>query len=312
MLCWSPIFSSACDLCSMYLGINPNDFQNSFGLVNRLRVFESTRENTTYYTTSYARLNHVSTPTSGERTEIERFKEVYITYDLWARIFVHERWQLNFSASFSDNYQYYNDEVTNNVSGVGDVVAVAKHLLLNSKSSMDSLKFRHRLVAGGGIKFPTGSFKKKGMTDEVDHHLQSGTGSLDYLLLLEYLIRYQKTGFSGNVVYRINSENSNAFRFANRFSYDLSLFQLFDNHRLKWMPSVGIAFESSERDQYNNERVLGSGGEALFLTYGVKFFYQKVSLGITYFGKPIHEDLYDAPLQLNNTYRTISNLVYYF
>lgn len=310
--CMFPLLSSACDLCSVYLGINPKDYTNSFGLVNRFRVFEMERQRTVTYNTSNAKLNHLSTIPTDVDTETEQFKETYMTYDLWAKVFINKLWQINASVSFSDNYQYYNDETVNNVSGVGDFLVLSKHQLYNTKATSDTVKFRHRLIVGGGVKLPTGSFNKQGMLREIDHHLQPGTGSVDFIGLIEYLVRYNNTGINANVVYRYNTANRNDFRFANRFNYDISIFHLFDKRKLKWMPTTGIAFESSLRDELNNTRFLGSGGEALFLTFGAKLFYQNVSLGLTCFSKPIHEDLYDAPLQLNNAYRAVSELVYYF
>lgn len=304
--------AQACDLCSIYMGINPNDYKNSFGIVNRYRVFQSDYLQPYQAGDPYARLSHTGTPTDQPSGRKYSLSERFVSYDLWGKFFLNQRWQLNFMMSFADNYQYRNDSLIDNVSGVGDLLGLVKYQLFNTKNASDSIKFIHRGIVGGGLKLPAGSFNKTGMTGETDPHLQPGTGSFDYLLLAEYLLRYRQVGLNTNVIYKVNTVNRNDFRFANRFNWNAALFYIGKYKKLKWMPSAGVAFESGERDRLHGHPFPGSGGEAMFGTLGIQLFYRKLSLGTTYFTAPLHEDLYDQSIQLNNKYRVISEITYYF
>jgi hypothetical protein len=145
---------------------------------------------------------------------------------------------------------------------------------------------------------------------ELDPHLQAGTGSFNYILFLEYLISHKNIGLNSNVSYKINTTNKNGFRFANRFNANSSLFMIFKPFKkMKIMPEIGISYEYSKRDVYNNEPFMDSGGRVTFLNYGINLFIYKVGLTFTYY-EPVKEDLWD--IQPFNKRRIISQLTYYF
>ena len=314
LICWlTALESLACDLCSTYLTLNPGDFRNSFGITNRLRTFESSfnYEIPQYYSPN-AKLSHVSLEPGSERTSTSTYKETFVSYDIWGRYFFNPRLQVAVSTTFTDNYHHENDTLTNSIAGIGDIQTIALYRLVNSKYSTDTNRISHRLTVGGGFKLPTGSFNKVGMEEELDPHMQPGTGSLDYLLIAEYLVRYHRFGMSFNFLFRHNSENRNGFRFADRKNYNLSLFYLSNGQKVKWMPNIGMSFEAAKRDRINDDQFPGSGGEAGFVNIGMRVFAGSFSFSANYYPQPFHEDLYDQSIQLNNKERLITEITYFF
>jgi hypothetical protein len=227
--------------------------------------------------------------------------------------------------SFSDNYLGKNDSMTNSISGPGDLLFLAKYQVYNSKLCNDTSDWIKRFTVGAGIKLPTGTYNKsytdyaytsstKGIVygepeTLLDPHMQAGTGSVDFILMMEGILMIHNVGINTNVSYKINTTNKNNFRFANRFNLNPSLFYIQEFKDMRLMPTIGVAYERSKRDTDNGQEYLASGGETLFGNLGLTLFYKKVSIGATYFS-PMYETLYDN--QLNNKMRLITELNYYF
>jgi hypothetical protein len=308
----------SCDLCSIYVGIRPDDYKSSFGMVHRYRSFAKDFEATVPIST----LDKHGAQFSTEPYSLE---EVYNSYDLWFKYFVNPRVQIDASLSFSDNYLGKNDSMTNSISGPGDLLVLTKYQVYNSKLCNDSSDWVKRLTVGAGIKLPTGTYNKsytnypissttKGITygdpeTILDPHMQAGSGTVDFILMMEGILMIHNVGINTNVSYKINTTNKNNFRFANRFNFNPSLFYIQQIKDVRLMPTIGAAYERSNRDTDNGQEYFASGGETLFGNMGLTLFYKKISIGATYF-TPLYETLYDN--QLNNRMRLITELNYYF
>jgi len=245
----------ACDLCSIYIGLDPNGTKNSFGVRHRYRAFEKTYlPNLTGQLLGNRLISTINStkgvshdkhgPDDDDLNSGEDFVlgETYNSYDIFANFYLNHRLQINLNTYFSDNFILNNDSIVANAGGIGDVSAVIKYSLYNTKKSSDSLKNKwlNRVIVGGGISLPTGKFNKTSIVDfeteftsstiiqkpieELDPHIQAGTGSLGYLFLIEHMIRYNRFGWNSNISYRHNATNRNGFRFANRFNANGSLF----------------------------------------------------------------------------------------
>lgn len=331
----------ACDLCSVYMGIQPQDFKSSFGLRYRYRLFEREYTFSSANTTNIsptARLispfgstiNHGDEHVIGvSEKETYLYAEEYNSVDVVLNLFFGKQFNLILSNSFSDNYIYRKDSLINNISGFGDLSVIANYRLINTKISSDSLaknKLMHRLTFGAGVDLPTGSYTKQSAVGyettilpntiigtpkfELDPHLQAGTGSFNYIVMLEYLAKINRVGLNTNVSYKMFTENSNHFQFANRYNFNSSLFYLIKlNEKVKMLPHTGANYEMSGYDRSNNIDIADSGGEALFLSGGINFFIKNVGIDFTYY-RPIHQHLFGT--QPFNKSRIITQLTYYF
>ena len=282
-----PLENKACDLCSIYTNLEPNDLKNSFGFNYRHRTFSESRID--YSTLSNTNKHAIgNTVVSDAISQEERFN----SYDLWMNYFISKSWQLNASISFSDNSYLENDSLVHNIAGVGDLSILFKHLIFNTKKT-DTSHWAFRLIAGGGAKLPTGKYNQPYMVSpqinqkgnvvygvpysELDPHLQSGTGSVDLIFLTEVQLKYKSIGFSNNLSYRINSTNSNQFRFANRLNMNSYFFTLIPIGKQMLVPNIGYTWEYSKKDKLQGEDYMHSGGFASFLCSGVKYYFKETS-----------------------------------
>jgi len=274
-------------------------------------------------------VNHLEQSLTETKNSSFLYAERYNSFDLVANIRFGKKFSALISNSFSDNYIYKNDSIINNISGVGDLLLIANYRLINTKIGADSLaknKLLHRITIGAGIELPTGSFNKKSVISyettftpntiigqplmELEPQLQAGTGSFNYLFLIQYMIKFNKFGLNNYVSYKVNSTNRNDFRFANRFNVNTSLFYLGKiNKELTLMPNVGTSYEFSDHDLQGDDKVINSGGEALFINSGITFFFKNISFELTYY-QPVYNYLYGN--QPSNKARIISQISIYF
>lgn len=329
----------ACDLCTVYLGIQPNDFTNSFAVRHRYRLFKSEYVSYPEYTQRISKQRigkgEINDKHTGEPTDEVSwgqpytYSETYNSYDLVANFYLAPRLQLNGSINFSDNFLKQNDSIIANVGGVGDLNLIAKYQLFNTSAAEDTMtknKFIHRVTIGAGVSLPTGSYNKYTVKDfvteftpntiigsaemELDPHIQAGTGSFGYLFLVEYLLKYNSIGLNTNLSYKVNTTNKNSFRLANRFNANCSFFMLTKiTSKIKLMPNIGMSYEASDYDIIDNEQYIDSGGEVLFLNYGANLFINKIGLAFNYYQPTIENMHGNQPL---NNRRFITQLTYYF
>jgi|GEM_PF-553675 len=329
----------ACDLCTVYLGIQPNDFTNSFAVRHRYRLFKSDYISYPFYTQRVSsqrvgkgKINdkHIGEPTDDiQWGQPYTYSETYNSYDLVANFYLTNRIQLNGSINFSDNFIKQNDSIMANVGGIGDLNIITKYQLFNTSAVDDSItknKFIHRITVGAGITLPTGKYNKYTVKDfvtefkpnsivgsaemELDPHIQPGTGSFSYLILADYLLKYNSVGFNANTSYRISTTNKNNFRLSNRFNANGSFFMLNKiTSKIKLMPTFGLSYERSDYDIIDGEEYIDSGGEVLFLNYGINLFINKIGIAFNYY-QPAIENLHGNQ-PLNNS-RFITQLTYYF
>lgn len=312
------LIAYSCDLCSVYLNLEPNDLKNSIGLNYRYRTFS--QDKISFNTINDGQKHALgNTVISNSTSQAETYK----SYDLWGNFFVSEKWQVYSQISFADNYYLEDDSVIYNISGVGDLLLLPKFMVYNTKVT-DSSKWIQRLIFGAGISIPIGKFNQPYMVSpvtknkstviygapyaELDPHMQAGTGSLDFVFSLEYQLRYNTLGLASSVLYRYANENSNQFRFANRFNLNNYIFKLIKIKKSQLAPNIGLNLESSKRDQFKKQDYLNSGGTSLFFSSGVKWYNNTIAMGVTYWS-PIYQNLNDN--QLQNDERIIMNLTYY-
>tara|TARA_B100000809_G_scaffold152634_1_gene149981 strand:- start:711 stop:1544 length:834 start_codon:yes stop_codon:yes gene_type:complete len=260
--------TSACNLCTVYLRIQPNDFKNSFSVRHRYRLFERDFFSTNSGTINSKRiLQSTSNKHAGIETEdipegeSHNYKEAYNSYDLSANFYMETKFQLNSTITFSDNYVYQDDSITNNIGGIGDLNLLLKYQVYNSIEKEDTTtknRLIHRVTSSFGQRLPTGNFNKASVVGfqtefeantllgtpemEMDAHLQSGTGSFGYLFLLEYLISYKGFSLNTNTSYKVNVNNKNNFKFADRLNANGTLFYLFNiTNKIKIIPKKDLS-----------------------------------------------------------------------
>ena len=103
---------AGCDMCNMYVGLNPNYNKNTIGL--------------RYRYSSYSDLGMIHTNASGNLNY-----RSYRTTELWAMYYPTPKVQLLFAIPYMDNRLVMEDNLKQQVLGLGDLTFVGRYQILN-------------------------------------------------------------------------------------------------------------------------------------------------------------------------------------
>ncbi len=231
------------------------------------------------------------------------YDESYNTMQVWARIPVVKKVQL----SALIPYHFHNRESANgkqNVSGIGDITLLGMYQLYQTHK--DSADFVHLVQAGAGLKIPTGKFDEAN-NGSFNPSYQVGTGSLDYLLATEYVVKRKQFGLNTMLNYVIKTENDKNYRFGNQFNYSGTFFYLLEKEKYSIVPQLGFAGEVYEDNYQLGQKVRNTAGDIFFGKLGFELGKDKFSVGANLM-LPIAQNLNGGNLEAN--YRWSLNLNY--
>lgn len=262
-----------CDLCGCYMGLDPNFDLNQVGVrVTSYKFFISGHSSSSgSMSPGEPQYDHGG---HGENTSTEYYNDL----EFYMRYYISPKFRLFFSIPFSSN-----DIEGKKLNGVGDAKLISQYQVY--ATSIDGkTNFWQRIFLGGGFKIPTGVFNKTLTYGVVDPHFQPGTGSFDFILNGLYISKLEKTGLGwrNDIIYTLNTTNSNGYRFANRFNLTSTF--TFDIMSNDWtfLPHAGIYFESTGADTQDGKTAPDTGGEAFFGAGGLDIYYDVFSFDFNY------------------------------
>jgi len=241
--------------------------------------------------------------TSGLYSNSPWYDENFNTIQLWARIPIVKKVQISALVP----YHFHNRESATgnqNISGIGDITVLGMYQLYQTLK--DSTVFVHTLQAGGGIKVPTGKFDEAN-NGSFNPSYQVGTGSWDYLLATEYIIRRKQFGLNAMLNYVIKTENDKNYQFGNQFNYGGTFFYLYEKNNLSFAPQLGFAGEVFADNYQHNQKVRNTAGDIFMGKIGFEIGKNKFSLGANYM-LPITQNLTNGNVEAN--YRWSLNFNY--
>lgn len=258
--------SHACDVCGCslggsYYGILPQFGKNFIGLRWSQAKF-------------YAHMNH------GAVLGEEHSNDTYRKMELWGRYYINDRIQLFAFVPYSYNSMNGTEQKIK-THGLGDVSILANYLILNTGENK-TRKFKHTLMAGAGIKVPTGRYDLEDNGLIVNRNFQLGTGSVDFIVSAVYTIRYQKVGLNSEAGYKINTRNNHEYLFGNQFHASTRFFYWQNIGAVSVLPNVGAYYEQAAQHRDNEIIQANTGGNAVLLSAGLEIYYRMVSVGFTY------------------------------
>jgi hypothetical protein len=231
------------------------------------------------------------------------YEENFNTIQVWARIPVYK----SFQVSALIPYHFHSRETVDgnqDIRGIGDITVLAMYRLY--KTHKDSTILVHTLQLGGGIKAPTGTFDEAN-AGTVNPSFQIGTGSWDYLLATEYIIRRKQFGLNTMLNYVIKTENEKQYQFGNQFNYAGTFFYLYEKEKWSLAPQLGFAGEVYGDNHQYGEVVRKTSGDVVFARAGFEVGKDKFSLGANVM-LPVTQNLSDGKVEAK--YRWSVNLNY--
>jgi hypothetical protein len=216
-------------------------------------------------------------------------KEYYQSFSVAGQFTIAQRLELMGYLPFQSNLQK-GPEGNKSLNKLGDAIFLANYRLLDHISSGN--KLRQTVVAGGGIKLPTGSYQyEEGSEKEVDNaNFQAGTGSTDFLLNGSYSLQYKKIAMSTGITYKMNTSNKEDYRFGNRLLTVVQFKYIKDIRNISIIPNMGLIVEKMNQDRESGASIDHTGGHNVQATIGLDVNNRKIAAGIFY-SKPIKQDL---------------------
>lgn len=272
--------ASACEICGCssgggFTGILPQFRRHFVGVRYTYRSYI-----TTHPTTDGSKL-----------TSMDRFH----TADIWGRFYVHKRVQL-FAVIPINSFSQTESGFTTPTTGLGDVQVFVNYAVMQTPDSSNS-PWKHVLLAGGGLKAPTGENNAQNRIGErLNQNLQPGTGSWDALVNMVYTVRYKKWGMNLDANARITTTNNQGFRFGNRVGGSAKFFYWAKYRNWSFLPQIGVLADYGMKDKDQGATIPESGGLAMMGTVGADVYFKRYVAGFT-FQQPLQHSLAAGTIQ---------------
>ncbi len=285
VLIFISINSFACDGCNVYINFSPIDYKNRISLIGRSRLmYGEYNMFGKQILTKHA--SHGNNPLFWNK----KVQENYNTFEIRGAFYMREVWKTTIVIPFVNNQQFVGDNQRFVVNGLSDPILLESFQVFNSLKADDSLKFKHRLQIGGGVKVPLGRIDKQYENGLPNLDLQPGSGSLDFISSITYLFKIKNFGVNSNINFKFNGFNKDNYKYGNTLNSTINLFWQTSIKDVTFMPLVGGYFEKMNLDksklEQNGNRVIldykDTGGTLLFGTVGLKMFYKSVSMSLNY------------------------------
>ncbi|GGG40794.1 hypothetical protein GCM10011378_16330 [Hymenobacter glacieicola] len=284
--------ASACDICGCFMGITPYDNQSSFSLMHRYRIFngyqalgQSARffpdHVRPFFPTHLNQDAGYAHRHQGDPTDYEAFRVV----ELRGKYFLAKRLELNAFVPYVMNTSQINGRQLN-VAGLGDVTVLAGYHLIRA---IETAGVQSRLIVGGGVKLPTGSFRRVNEAGRRYPLLnQVGTGTTDGFGYANYIGSFHRVGLSVNSSYRLASRNAFDNGLAPSTATFASLFYRVPvGQKVQLYPSAQFFYEKTKGETFEGRLTGEHAMNNALLGPGLDVYYQNFSLN-TSFQLPVY------------------------
>lgn len=277
----------SCDICgcgvgSYYVGILPEFSKKIIGMRYRYNSL----------------VTHLG---AGGSTSYLTTEETYRTAELWGGWTIGKKVRLMAYVPVSFN-EKYNQNVTTRKTGLGDIGIQGFYQVFDNRSTTEANKMLvHSLWVGAGVKAPTGRYEspeKNGV--ETANIFQLGTGSVDFTLNAMYDLRLQDAGINTMASYKVNTANTEEYRYGNKFSSSVQAYYKFRiKNKVTVAPNAGLLFESANKDLDEGYKVDVSGGHMLLGSFGAEVTFKNIAIGGNY-QIPASQNLAGGFVKANN------------
>lgn len=261
--------SMGCDVCGIFLNVQPNDRSTQFGLLYRTRMLSRD-----FGAEGISLLKHGGTVAADEPRQV---RELIQALELRADVRFAEKWAVLAAMPMVNTYQSVNSYMRYDAYGLGDPFALVRYQLVNTKcTAPDSVnRTIHRLQIGAGAKAPLGRTDVTYLGERLHPDAQPGTGSWDALVSIEYALRGRRNGLLFTSLGRINSTDKYGTRLGHTASTTLEVFRTFKlGSAVQVLPSVGSYLEWAGHDDENGVEAGQTGGITAFATVGLRAYWK--------------------------------------
>lgn len=227
--------------------------------------------------------------------------ENFNTLQAWGKFPVGNRVIVNAIIPFHSHNRRFSDNSKQDIQGIGDATLLGFYQLLKPiPDSIISIKPKHILQIGGGVKLPTGNFEEENLGGSVNPSFQLGTGSLDYILAINYGITHRNWGISALLNYTIKTENRHSYLFGNQWNVAVNMFKTYYlSDAISLTPQLGLGVEYFEKNKEFGLEVNETGGDVYLARFGLETSYNRYALGISSM-LPLAQNLNNGKVEVKN------------
>lgn len=235
--------------------------------------------------------------------------ENFNTVQLWTQLPLGKRFIINAVLPYQFHTRTFSDDSEQHINGLGDATVLGFYQVLKqTPDSIISIKPKHTLQLGGGIKVPTGTFDEENLEGSVNPSFQLGTGSWDFLVGANYGMNYRNWGLSLMANYTIKTENDKEYRFGNQLNYALNAYKTYYfGNDFALTPQLGIGGEHFGENEEFGLTVNDTGGNAFFGKGGIEVNYRTYALGVSTM-LPISQNLNNGKVEVKNRLSVYVNI----
>lgn len=260
----APKYSHACDACGCALGgfnfgIIPQNEAHFIGVRYAIAKF-------------YADMRHGS--------DLEFSNDTYQRLDIMGRFALRDRLQLNIVLPYMYNSMNGSHE-SEQLSGLGDPMLMLNYKLLDQKGNPME-KWLHNLWVGGGIKVPLAPFEFSQAEDLINPNFQLGSGSWDFLAMINYTSMFKRFGINVEAVYKYNTVNTQDYRFGNQYNAQANLFYKTMIGDTQLFTIVGFYHEYGGQHTHEGFFQANSGGRMTMTQLGLQSQFRSMMLHVNY------------------------------
>jgi hypothetical protein len=220
-------------------------------------------------------------PSLFENKPGERSGDYYNTMQVWAKYNIGSKYQVFAFIPYTYNLHRGNDTNTT-TSGIGDISFLINRVILQK----DKNKLKQMLLAGGGVKLPTGKNIGISTLDRAGlPNMQSGTGSWDFIVNANYTVSHNNTGLNLDAAYTFTTANKYDYKYGNHLNTGILAFHSFGKRVLTLVPLAGIRYEYTLHDYDNySKKWLNdqSGGYLCYATAEFQAYYKQIGVRLAY------------------------------
>ncbi|MBO6496647.1 MAG: hypothetical protein JJ978_13830 [Roseivirga sp.] len=256
----------ACDVCGcslsgLYFGYVSMQNRHFIGLKYSSASFKAYIDNDDYY------------------FQDEYSNDTYQRFDLTGKYRFSPRFDVRYVVPYIINNMEGSHQNVRS-SGLGDPMIVGYYSVFNTGENMEGIV--HSLNVGAGLKLPVGEFEKTDDGEIINRNFQLGSGSLDYILSANYMVRFDKYGANVESSYKINSANSMDYEFGNQANVALNVYRYLETASFSVLPFVGGFYEQGDYHYNEGIREANTGGKTFMATLGAQAFVSRLTLNAQY------------------------------
>lgn len=304
----------ACEMCGCFMGITPYDNQSTIGVVYKYKSYSGypgQSEPRNLFPDGSLRVGQPGTTIdhaghSGISSNSAKDFEIYRSAEIRGKYFIHHRIELNAILPYLMN-SHRSGSTSMKIRGAGDLNLFAGY---HAIQRMDDHLIQQRLIAGLGIKLPTGSSKIINDESQRVHLLmQPGTGSTDYFTYLNYIAGYKNSGLSIYAMYKLNNSNSFGEQIGNSISSQANIFYKFKKGNWILIPAIQTYFEQCSGEFISNQYQEGTKVKEIMSGAGLDVYFKNIGLNMS-FQVPVSE--ITSQNELRGSCRIVLGLTYNF